>query len=70
MIIPANPIRKSVPNDDLIRWFEAGWAYVMPDFDRPDFYVIEWLSDKPGVEPSLVSENHRVSESTKEAAEG
>jgi hypothetical protein len=46
--------RRSVPSADLNMHYEAGWAYVMPDFDRPDHYVIEWLSDKPPVYPYRV----------------
>lgn len=64
MTVPANPTRKSIPRDDLIAWFECGWAYVMPDFDHPDHYIVEWLSTKAPVEP------RRVPEISKEAAEG
>lgn len=52
MTVPANPIRKSVHHDVLDDWYSCGWAYVCPDFDRPDFYKIEWLSTKAPVEPS------------------
>lgn len=65
MTAPANPIRKSVHHDELVDWYNCGWAYIMPDFDNPNYYKIEWLSTKAPVEPS-----HRVPSSQKEAAEG
>lgn len=37
--------RKSVPTVDLERWYSAGWAYVMPDFDKAGHSKIEWLAD-------------------------
>lgn len=24
------------------RWISAGWAYVRPDFERPDMTVLRW----------------------------
>ena len=51
--------RKSVPTEDLERWCAAGWAYVMPDFDKANHSKIEWLSDKAPVEP-----DHRVPDIT------
>lgn len=44
-------LRKSVPTDGVARWWECGWAYVMPDFDTPNHSIIEWLSDKPAADP-------------------
>jgi hypothetical protein len=52
MTVPANPIRKSVPTAGMERFWDCGWAYVMPDFDHPDHSIIEWLSTKAPVEPS------------------
>lgn len=46
---------RSIPRDDLQTWFLADWAYVMPDFDRPGFYIVEWRSDTTPVEPNRVS---------------
>jgi hypothetical protein len=57
--------RKSVPTEGVSHWWEVGWMYVMPDFDNKNHSIIEWFSDKAPVEPI-----HRVSEPTKEAAEG
>jgi hypothetical protein len=42
---------QSVPTFELQSYFEAGWAYVMPDFDNPNHSRIEWLSDKMPVYP-------------------
>lgn len=55
-------IRKSVPTLGVARWWLCGWSYVMPDFDRPDHSIIEWLGDQAQAEPSPVSEDHRVPE--------
>lgn len=58
-------IRKSIPTEVASMWWASGWAYVMPDFDKPDHSIIEWLSENPPVYP------HRVSETaTKESANG
>lgn len=54
MTTPANPIRKSVPTDELEQWYGVGWAYIMPDFDKKGHSKIEWLSDKAPVEPHRV----------------
>ena len=53
-------IRKSVPTKGVSEWWLVGWLYVMPDFDRPDHSVIEWIGFEEPIEPSPVSENHRV----------
>lgn len=50
-MIPANPLRRSIATTDVHRWWMCGWAYVMPDFDKPAHSIIEWLSDKAPVEP-------------------
>lgn len=64
MMIPANPLRRSIPTDMVSDWWGAGWAYVMPDFDNANHSIVEWLSEKAPVEPHCVPEN------IKEAAEG
>jgi hypothetical protein len=51
LAVTTHPIRKSVPTASLESWWAISWAYVMPDFDRPDHSIIEWLSSKPAVEP-------------------
>ncbi|MET4210505.1 hypothetical protein [Bradyrhizobium sp. LA2.1] len=51
------PIRRTIPHGDLDLHYEAGWAYVMPNFDKPNHYIVEWLSDKPPVYPYRVSNN-------------
>jgi hypothetical protein len=48
-----------IPYDDLNMHYEAGWAYVMPNFDKPNHYVVEWLSDNPPVYPNRVPETNR-----------
>lgn len=62
MTVPANPIRRSVPTDDLEQWYSVGWAYIMPDFDKPKHSKIEWLSDKAPVEPNRVPEKAQVTQ--------
>lgn len=60
-----NPPRRTVPYDDLTMHYEAGWSYVMPNFDKPNHYIVEWLSDKPPVYPYRVIET-----ATQENADG
>jgi hypothetical protein len=42
---------QSVPTSELDSYYSCGWAYVMPDFDKPGYSKIEWLSDKMPVYP-------------------
>lgn len=44
--------RRTVPYADLQMHYEAGWSYVMPNFDKLNHFVVEWLSDKPPVYPA------------------
>jgi len=58
-------IRKSIPTEGAAMWWSSGWSYVMPDFDKPNHSIVEWLSENPPVYP------HRVPEtSTQESADG
>lgn len=45
-------ILQSVPTAELERYYHCGWAYIMPDFDKPNHSWIEWLSDKLPVYPA------------------
>jgi hypothetical protein len=45
-------IRKSVPTKGVSRWWDAGWSYVMPDFDNKDRSIIEWIGNGQPLEPS------------------
>lgn len=47
MSVPRRPQRKSVPTASVESWWAVGWAYVMPDFDRPNYSIVEWLSNAP-----------------------
>lgn len=58
-------LRQSVPTADLEQYWAVGWSYVVPDFDKPDHSIIEWLSDKMPVYPNRVPET-----STAENANG
>lgn len=49
--MPNEPLKQSVPTAELQSYFECGWAYIMPDFDKPGHSKIEWLSDKMPVYP-------------------
>lgn len=44
-------LRQSVPTAELERYYHCGWAYIMPDFDKPNHSWVEWLSDKMPVYP-------------------
>jgi hypothetical protein len=58
-------IRKSIPTEGASMWWSSGWSYVMPDFDKPNHSIVEWLSENPPVYP------HRVSlTETQETADG
>jgi hypothetical protein len=46
-----DPLRQSVPTNKLDRYYRCGWAYIMPDFDKPNHSWIEWLSNKMPVYP-------------------
>jgi hypothetical protein len=44
-------LRQSVLTSEVERYYHCGWAYVMPDFDKPNHSWVEWLSDKLPVYP-------------------
>lgn len=44
-------LRQSVLTSELERYFYCGWSYLMPDFDKPNHSIVEWLSDKMPVYP-------------------
>ena len=44
-------MRQSVPTADLERYYHCGWAYIMPDFDKPNHSWVEWLGDNMPVYP-------------------
>jgi hypothetical protein len=31
-------LRQSVPTPELAQYYQCGWAYVMPDFDKPKLH--------------------------------
>jgi len=45
-------LRQSVLTAELERYYHCGWAYIMPDFDKPNHSLVEWLSDKMPVYPA------------------
>lgn len=45
-------IRQSVSTLELGHYYQCGWAYIMPDFDKPNHSWVEWLSDSIPVYPS------------------
>jgi len=55
------PIRKSVPTMGVHHWWNAGWSYVMPDFDHPGNSIIEWIADSAPVELNRVPETQTES---------
>jgi hypothetical protein len=50
-------LRQSVPTNDLAGFYNCGWAYVMPDFDKPNHSIVEWLSNEMPVYPHRVPSN-------------
>ena len=60
-------IRKSVPTKGVARYWDCGWAYVMPDFDNKDHSIIEWFGDQPPLEPLPVFTASPQIEGTAEA---
>jgi hypothetical protein len=46
-------LRQSIPTEDIHQWWECGWQYIMPDFDKPDHSIVEWSSDKLPVYPCV-----------------
>jgi hypothetical protein len=48
-------LRQSIPTSSLQEYYACGWAYIMPDFDKPDHSFVEWLSTNMPVYPSRVS---------------
>jgi hypothetical protein len=42
---------QSVPTDEVERYFHCGWIYLMPDFDKPNYSKVEWVSQKLPVYP-------------------
>lgn len=61
-------IRKSIPTEGASIWWASGWSYVMPDFDKPNHSIIEWLSENPPVYPHRVP-NNSSPENTDERAD-
>lgn len=59
-------IRKSVPTKGIHQWWMSGWAYIMPDFSKPDHSIIEWQSDQP---PVYAVENRVPETPTQESAD-
>jgi hypothetical protein len=49
-------LRQSVPTAELERYYHCGWAYVMPNFDKPNHSWVEWLSEKMPVYPCVKPE--------------
>lgn len=44
-------LRQSVPTDEAPQYWNLGWVYIMPDFDRPNHSIVEWQTDKMPVYP-------------------
>lgn len=46
-------LRQSIPTENIHQWWECGWQYIMPDFDKPDHSIVEWSSEKMPVYPCV-----------------
>jgi hypothetical protein len=46
----------SVPRADLELYWLAKWAYVGPDFDKPNHYKIEWIGISNPILPDIEAE--------------
>lgn len=49
-------LRQSVPSAEAPKYWELGWVYIMPDFDKTDHSIVEWQSDKLPVYPAAFNE--------------
>lgn len=47
---------QSVPTEEVERFFQCGWMYLMPDFNKPNHSKVEWVSDKMPLYPNRVPE--------------
>lgn len=45
-------LRQSVPTEEAPKYWNLGWVYIMPDFDKPNHSIVEWLSEKIPVYPT------------------
>lgn len=43
--------RRSVPTSEIQAYWDVGWSYVCPDFDKPGHSIVEWLSPFDPVMP-------------------
>ncbi|MEH2508671.1 hypothetical protein V1291_000025 [Nitrobacteraceae bacterium AZCC 1564] len=41
----------TVPESEVLEWWNAGWHYVGPDASNSAYSVMEWRSEKPAVQP-------------------
>ncbi len=53
-------IRKSVPTAGVHRYWLAGWMYLMPDFEKRDHSIIEWVGNGEPAEPATDDESFEV----------
>lgn len=44
-------MRRSIRNEDLQLFLDAGWSCVMPDFDATNRQIVEWRRDDAPVIP-------------------
>ena len=41
----------SVPESEVVSWWEIGWSFDCADSSRQNYCLMEWRSDKPPVAP-------------------
>lgn len=44
-------LRQSVPTEEAPAYWNLGWVYIMPDFDKPNHSIVEWQGEKLPVYP-------------------
>lgn len=61
-------LRQSVPTNEAPAYWNLGWVYIMPDFDKPNHSIVEWLSDKIPVYPTAFNETQTEMNANERAA--
>lgn len=58
----------SIPTDEIQSWYDIGWHYAGPDFDKSDHSIMEWRLGKPVVWPMPPDETRKFLEALDQTA--
>ncbi len=61
---------QSVPTSEVEQYFQCGWMYLMPDFDKPNYSKVEWIGDKMPVYPPRSKKSETEDGNNERAATG